>query len=257
MSGHENTPVRSLVVGGGSGIGAAVADAERASGADVVVWDIAGERDVTCDVADPDAVTSAMAETLSDRGVPTRVTVTAGIGHGGMLADITPDEWDRVMAVNARGPWLVMRAAARAMREAEVSGSIVATASISARLADRTMGLYCASKAALDMLVRVAAQEWAPYGIRVNAVGPGATATPMLMGARGDSPWLDEVGERTPLGRLGESADIAEAVLALHSLGWVTGQTLECDGGLGLVSPLDPYGHALRQARSSAREEPA
>ncbi len=90
------------------------------------------------------------------------------------------DEWDRVIAVNTRGPLLVMRALARAMIDAGTPGSMVATSSVSARLVDRSMGAYCASKAALSMLVEVAACEWGPYGIRVNAVGPGVTATPML-----------------------------------------------------------------------------
>lgn len=257
MDTDANRPV-ALVVGGGSGIGAAVAARERDTEVPTVVWDIAGERDVTCDVADPDAIDRAIAETLETVGTPTRVTVCAGIGHSGMLLDTPPGEWDRVMNVNARGAWLSMRAAANAMRAAEVSGSIVAISSVSARIPDRTMGLYCASKAALEMIMRVAAAEWATDGIRVNAVGPGATLTPMLLGpVSADNPWLQAVRERTPLERLGEPDDIAEAVLAVHGLGWVTGQVLEADGGLSLASPLDPYGEAVRQqaARSGGDRE--
>ena len=160
-----------VVVGGASGIGAAVVDAERASGADVVVWDIAGSYDVKCDVTDPASVDEAVAETLSRVGAPSEVTVTAGVGHSGMLLDLPVDEWDRVIAVNTRGPLLVMRALARAMIDAGTPGSMVATSSVSARLVDRSMGVYCASKAALSMLVEVAACEWAPYGIRVERGG--------------------------------------------------------------------------------------
>jgi NAD(P)-dependent dehydrogenase (short-subunit alcohol dehydrogenase family) len=96
------------------------------------------------------------------------------------------------------------------------------------------------------MLVEVAACEWAPDGIRVNAVGPGVTATPMLGRAPTDSGWLASVQERTPLGRLGTADDIAEVVRLLHRAHWVTGQILEVDGGLGLHSPIDAFGEAQR-----------
>ena len=247
--GDEATPL-ALVVGGASGIGAAVATAHRSAGTPVVVWDVGGERDVSCDVADPGAIDAAVAETRRRWGVPHWVTVTAGIGHSGMLADAGADEFDRVMAVNARGPWLCMRAWLGSRGEDAVPASFVAASSISARVADRSMGLYCASKAALSMLVRVAAVEWGPVGVRVNAVAPGVTRTPMLgrgpaAGVAG-SPWLAEVAERTALGRLGEASDIAGVVLGLHAMAWVTGQVLECDGGLALHSPIDAYGEMTR-----------
>jgi NAD(P)-dependent dehydrogenase (short-subunit alcohol dehydrogenase family) len=235
-----------VVVGGASGIGAAVVDRQRRDGASVVVWDIAGEYDVRCDVADPDSVDDALAATMASVGLPDQVTITAGIGHSGLLTNVAPDVWDRVMAVNARGPWLVMRAFAIAMIEAERPGSMVATSSVSAHLVDRNMGAYCASKAALSMVVQVAAFEWAPYGIRVNAVGPGVTHTPMLGGAPSGGSWLSGVADRTPMGRIGEATDIAEAVVALHGLGWVTGQVLDCDGGLSLHSPIDSYAEVIK-----------
>jgi NAD(P)-dependent dehydrogenase (short-subunit alcohol dehydrogenase family) len=119
------------------------------------------------------------------------------------------------------------------------------------------MGVYCASKAALSMLVRVAAEEWGPDGVRVNAVAPGVTRTPML-GAGPDvsvegSPWLAAVAERTSLGRLGEPEDIAQVIVAVHGMEWVTGQIVECDGGLSLRSPIDPYGEAMRTRTNRAR----
>ena len=148
-----------------------------------------------------------------------------------------------------------MRAWVAALREQGTGGSFVAVSSVSARLVDRNMGLYCASKAALSMLVRVAAAEWGAFGLRVNALAPGVTRTPMLgrgpSATTAGSPWLAEVAERTALGRLGEPDDIAEAILGLHAMGWVTGQVLECDGGLALHSPVDSYGAMLR-----ARAEP-
>jgi NAD(P)-dependent dehydrogenase (short-subunit alcohol dehydrogenase family) len=247
--GDEAAPL-ALVVGGASGIGAAVATAHRSAGTPVLVWDVDGERDVSCDVTDPAAIDAAVAETRRRWGVPRWVTLTAGIGHSGLLADAGADEFDRVMAVNARGPWLCMRAWLRSRRDA-VPASFVATSSISARVVDRSMGLYCASKAALSMLVRVAAVEWGPVGVRVNAVAPGVTRTPML--GRGPaasvegSPWLAHVAGRTALGRLGEASDIAGVVVGLHTMAWVTGQVLECDGGLALHSPIDAYGEMTRR----------
>jgi len=133
-----------------------------------------------------------------------------------------------------------MRALARPMLSGD-GGSIVATTSVSGRIADRSMGLYCASKAALDMIVAVAAKEWAP-AVRVNAVAPGVTDTPMLDLAPREGPWLSGVSGRTPLRRLGTPTDIAQVVVAVHRMPWVTGQTVVCDGGLSLHSPINPLG---------------
>jgi NAD(P)-dependent dehydrogenase (short-subunit alcohol dehydrogenase family) len=242
----EVTPF-ALVIGGGSGIGAALATAYRAAGTHAVVWDVDGERDVTCDVTDPDAIDRAVDEARRSQGVPSWVTVTAGVGHSGLLTEVPTDEFDRIMAVNARGPWLCLRAWARVMADEGRTGSFVAVSSVSAHLVDRNMGVYCASKAALSMLIKVAAEEWGALGLRVNAVAPGVTRTPMLgRGAAAESsPWLAGVADRTALGRLGEAEDIAQVILAVHGMAWVTGHVVECDGGLSLHSPIDAYG-ALR-----------
>jgi NAD(P)-dependent dehydrogenase (short-subunit alcohol dehydrogenase family) len=232
-------PLTAVVVGGGSGIGAAVAERERAAGIDVLTWDRTGG-DIECDLLDPEQIEVATADTLARFGGPDLVTVTAGIGHSGLLADVTAEEWDRVVGVNAKGVWLVMRALAGPMR-AGAGGSIVATSSVSAHLADRSMGLYCASKAALDMLIAVAAAEWAPE-VRVNGIAPGVTDTPMLGRAPRSGAWLGGVAGRTALGRLGTADDIAEAVEAVHAMHWMTGQIVPCDGGLSLHSPINPLG---------------
>jgi NAD(P)-dependent dehydrogenase (short-subunit alcohol dehydrogenase family) len=242
----ESNPT--IVVGGAYGIGAAVVDRLRADGAPVVVWDVAGARDVDCDITDPEQIDAAFETTVGRIGVPTRVTVCAGIGHSGMLRAVGVDGWDHVFNVNTRGPWLVMRAAAEAMIEARTGGSIVAVTSVSARLVDRNMGVYCASKAALNMIVEVAACEWGAEGIRVNGVAPGVTNTRMLGNAPHDSGWLAGVTERTALGRIGEADDIAAAIEAVHRLDWVTGHILECDGGLSKHSPIDSWGEMLRRS---------
>ena len=236
-----------VVVGGGSGIGAAVAAAHRARGDDVLVWDVGEGADVRCDVTVPDQVDAAADATVGRIGVPDLVTVTAGVGHAGLLLDAPAGDWDRVVGTNAKGAWLAMRALARPMLGGD-GGSIVATSSVSARLADRTMGLYCASKAALDMLVKVASVAWAP-AVRVNAVAPGVTDTPMLGPVPRDRGWLPGVAERTALGRLGTPGDVAEAILAVHGMHWVTGQVVTCDGGLSRHSPIDPLGPRPRGDR--------
>lgn len=229
-----------VVVGGGNGIGAAVVADLRSRAIPVLVWDVDGERDITCDITDPDAVAAAAAETVRAIGAPAEVTVTAGVGHSATLLDATPEEWDHVVNTNTRGVWLAMRELARPMLAAD-GGSIVAISSVSARLSDRGMGLYCASKAALDMLIAVAAAEWCPT-VRVNGVAPGVTDTRMLGRAPHDSGWLKGVAARTPLRGLGTPADIAETVRALHGSRWTTGEILRSDGGLLGYSPISPAG---------------
>jgi NAD(P)-dependent dehydrogenase (short-subunit alcohol dehydrogenase family) len=178
--------------------------------------------------------------------VPTRVVACAGIGASGTLLAQSVEQWQRVMAVNLTGTWLTIRAAAQAMIEAETGGSIVAVSSISGTVADRDMGAYCVSKAGLNMLVKVAAVEWGSYGIRVNAVGPGVTRTPMLGKPEQLPGWVEGLCERTALGRLGEAADVAGVIVGVLELSWVTGQVVHADGGLALHSPIDAYGQMQR-----------
>ncbi|MDT5276684.1 MAG: hypothetical protein QOG95_3616 [Mycobacterium sp.] len=234
-----------VVTGGGSGIGSAVVTRLRLAGNRVVVWDIK-DGDIDCDISDPDSVSEAAARTLAAHGAPNRLVACAGIGASGMLLDQSPSDWQRVIDTNLTGTWLTMRAVARTMIDSGSGGSIVAVSSISGTLADRDMGAYCVSKAGIDMLVRIAATEWGRYGIRVNAVGPGVTRTPMLAKPEQLPGWVEGLTERTALGRIGEPDDIAEAIAALLEMSWVTGQTLFADGGLALHSPIDAYGQIQR-----------
>ncbi|MGO4444236.1 SDR family NAD(P)-dependent oxidoreductase [Mycobacterium sp. 2YAF39] len=237
-----------VVTGGGSGIGQAVVARLRSADDHVVVWDIANG-DIDCDISDPDAVAAAIEATVTRHGVPARLVACAGIGAGETLLEQSLDGWRRVLDTNLTGTWLTMRAVAAAMIEAGRGGSMVAVSSISGTVTDRAMGAYCVSKAGLDMLVRVAAAEWGAHQIRVNAVGPGVTRTPMLARPEQLPGWVDGLTERTPLGRLGEADDIAEAIVAVLGMSWVTGQTVFADGGLALHSPIDAYGQAQRLAR--------
>ncbi len=238
------------MVGGASGIGRAVVDRLRGGDQKVLVWDLVGG-DITCDISDPDSVVAAMAHTLAAAGTPDRFVTCAGVGASGQLLEQSPEHWRRVLDVNLTGTWLAIRAGARAMIDAGTAGSIVAVSSISGTLADRDMGAYCVSKAGIDMLVRVAAAEWGPHGIRVNAVGPGVTRTPMLAKPEQLPGWVEGLTERTALGRLGEAEDVAEAITSILELSWVTGQTLFADGGLSLQSPIDAYGQLQRLVKRS------
>jgi NAD(P)-dependent dehydrogenase (short-subunit alcohol dehydrogenase family) len=245
-----------VVTGGGSGVGREVAALLRDAGYDVVVWDRVGG-DIDCDISDPESVSAAMAVTLREHAVPTRLVACAGIGASGMLLTQRHEEWERVLAVNLTGTWLTMRAVAQAMVDAGTGGSIVAVSSISGTVADRDMGAYCVSKAGIDMLVKVAAVEWGRHGIRVNAVGPGVTRTPMLAEAERLPGWVEALEERTALGRLGEAADVAGAIVGVLELPWVTGQVVHADGGLALHSPIDAYGQLQRLTAKKDNLPPA
>jgi NAD(P)-dependent dehydrogenase (short-subunit alcohol dehydrogenase family) len=190
---------------------------------------------------------------VRERGAPTRVVTCAGVGAAGMLLDQSPAQWGKVLGVNLTGTWLTLRAAAQAMIDAAVGGAMVAVSSISGTVADRDMGAYCVSKAGVDMLVKVAAVEWGSHGIRVNAVGPGVTRTPMLPNPERLPGWVEGLSERTALGRLGEATDVAGAIVGVLELPWVTGQVVHADGGLALHSPIDSYGQMQRVMKKGDR----
>ncbi|HUA93927.1 MAG TPA: SDR family oxidoreductase, partial [Acidimicrobiales bacterium] len=119
-------------------------------------------------------------------------------------------------------------------------GAVVAVGSVSGFLADRMMGHYSVSKAGVAELVRVAARELGPFGIRVNAVAPGTTDTPLFASTSRLPGYRARVAERAALGDVGTPEGVAAAVVALAELDWVTGQILAADGGVSLWSPIDP-----------------
>ncbi len=237
---------RALVTGGAAGIGAAVSGRLRAEGARVGVLDLAeppeGAADMAqrCDIADVDGVERAVGAVHDAFGGIDIAVLNAGVGGFGALLDMPLEEWDRVMAVNLRGTFLCLRAAGRAMVAGGRGGSVVAITSISGFLADRMMGHYSVSKAGVAELVRVAARELGPFGIRVNAVAPGTTDTPMFAATKRLPGYQERVAERAALGGIGTPAGVAETVVALLGLEWVTGQVLAADGGVSLWSPIDP-----------------
>jgi NAD(P)-dependent dehydrogenase (short-subunit alcohol dehydrogenase family) len=233
-----------IVTGGTSGIGAETVTALQSAGMRVAVLDLresaAADVSLSCDVGDEDSVCAGVAAAVSQLGRLDVAVINAGVGGMGALVNLTVEEWDRVMRVNLRGAFLTLRECARAMIAGSRGGAIVAVTSVSGFTTERLMGHYSASKAGLAALVRVAARELGPHGIRVNAVAPGTTDTPMFTATDRLAGYRERVAERAALGRVGDAREIADAIVALARLDWVTGQILAADGGLALASPLDP-----------------
>jgi NAD(P)-dependent dehydrogenase (short-subunit alcohol dehydrogenase family) len=233
-----------LVTGGASGIGAATVEALHAAGSRVAVIDRrpAADADVSlvADVGDEGEVVAAVREAAERLGALDVAVVNAGIGGMSPILDLTTDEWDRVMSVNLRGAFVTLRESAREMVARERPGAIVAVTSVSGFLTDRSMAHYSVSKAGLAALVRVAAREFGPYGIRVNGVAPGTTDTPMFAATDGLRGYRERVAEKSALGRVGSAREVAQAIVSLCTLDWVTGQIVAADGGVSLASPIDP-----------------
>jgi NAD(P)-dependent dehydrogenase (short-subunit alcohol dehydrogenase family) len=149
------------------------------------------------------------------------------------LAKTTPEEWDHTMAVNVRAAYLLMAELHDYISLAQ--GAVINIASVHATATSPGMAAYVASKGALVALTRAMALEFAPQGIRVNAVLPGAIHTPMLIaGLKRSKLTLDSFAERHPLGRVGVPREVAEAVYFFADFvasGFITGQTLIVDGG--------------------------
>jgi NAD(P)-dependent dehydrogenase (short-subunit alcohol dehydrogenase family) len=234
-----------IVTGAASGIGLAAARLFAGYGAtlmlvdrDEAVRDVAdslpGAHSCAADIADA----AAFAEVIAGFPAVDGAFNNAGIeGAGGVMLPITdyPDEeFDRVMAVNLKGLWNCLKAELPAL-QANGGGAIVNTASVMGWLGAGGMAAYSASKHAVVGLTRSAALEGAGLGIRVNAVLPGAVATPMLIerGFRANPGFAAAAASVHPLGRIAEPAEVAEAAAWLLSrkASFVTGQLLAVDGG--------------------------
>ena len=236
-----------LVTGGASGIGEATVALLQTAGARVAVVDLHaregdGDLAVTCDVADEAAVVSAVQRVTAELGPPDVAVLAAGVGGQSPILRMTSEEWDRVHRVNLRGVFLSLREIAKAMVAADKPGAIVAVGSVSGVLSDRYLVHYATAKAGVHQLVRVAAAELGSRGIRVNAIAPGCTDTPMFQAVDALPGYRELVAERAALGRVGSPVEVAEAIVALLELDWVTGAVLTADGGVTLRSPLDPAG---------------
>jgi NAD(P)-dependent dehydrogenase (short-subunit alcohol dehydrogenase family) len=243
-----------IVTGAGSGIGRATALRFAEEGARLVCVDLQGHDETAAEIGG--AALAEKADAGSDSDVQDLVQLAvrkfgrldaffANAGISGGLASIfeqTPEDWQEILRVNLIGPWLAIKHAAPAMKEAG-GGSIVCTASVAGLRAGAGGPAYSASKAGVIQLVRVAATQLAGANIRVNAICPGLIETGMTKGlydmARAAGKEA-EIGHLNPLRRGGEPVEIANAALFLASdeASYVNGHALVVDGGLSTSHPF-------------------
>jgi NAD(P)-dependent dehydrogenase (short-subunit alcohol dehydrogenase family) len=266
MGVFDLTGRKALVTGGARGLGAGMAEALARAGAAVMIGDLLEEQGrrtaasiaesgattgfVALDVTDDDSWATAVAATISELGGFDLLVNNAGVEISSLIVDLDPKEVRSMLDVNVLGTGLGLKHAFRAMRPdgpAGTGGAVVNVSSVAATIAFPGIAGYSATKSAVDRLTRVAAMESGKlgYGVRVNCVYPGLVATEMGLRLAQDMATLglwpspeaavgDVIG-LTPLGRLGEVADMADAVvfLASDAARFVTGAGLPVDGGMG------------------------
>ncbi|MCA9717520.1 MAG: glucose 1-dehydrogenase [Myxococcales bacterium] len=232
-----------LVTGGGSGIGRAAALAFVAEGGAVVVTGrreaplraLAEEhpdsvRAITGDISAPGVARRVVDFTLAQFGRLDTVVNNAGVWVAKPLVELTDDDIDLLLSVNVRGVLALTREAVPALQKTR--GSVVNVSSTAARASLPGVAAYAGTKAAIERITSSLAVELGPLGVRVNAVAPGLTRTEMS--ATLPDAMAQGMVAQTPLGRLGETADIARAITFLASDAWITGQSLQSSGGLML-----------------------
>jgi len=245
-----------IVTGASSGIGRAAAVALAAEGAKVAAVGRdrngleslveeaghAGGHNITIIVADVTAAEAPAAivrETGSRHGGIDVLINAAGIIGMGMTDATTDEQWDQMMAINLRAPFRLMREAFPMLKERR--GAVVNVSSVNGRRVFPNLAAYNTSKGALDHLTRCAAIDWAPHGVRVNAINPGVTVTNLHrrggMSEENYAAFLTRAKETHPLGRPGEAPEMAAMILFLASdkAAFITGETIAVDGGRHLT----------------------
>jgi len=237
-----------LVIGGGSGIGQAAARALAAHGAHVAVADVRPESAAetvalitkagghaearSVDVTREDDVRRLFDDVAARHASLDVAVTTPGINVRKPILDYTAEELERVLAVNLKGTFYVLREAGRWMAE-QGRGSIIAFASIRAQTVEPGQGVYAATKAGIVLLCRTLAAELGPRGVRVNAVAPGVVETPLTSQIKSHPEWYRAYAERSALGRWASADEMAGPVvfLASEAASFVTGSLLFADGG--------------------------
>ena len=241
-----------IVTGAASGIGLAIAERFLRDGARVMIADIdqdrggRAERDLgkigevhffKADVGRRLDIHNLVAAAIEAFGDIDILVNNAGIVHSADFLDLTEEDFDRVLRVNLKGSFLAGQAVARYMVDKVKGGGkpgvIVNMSSVNAVLAIAEQVPYSISKGGINQLTKVMALGLAPYGIRVNAIGPGSIMTEMLTSVNADPAARVRLLSRTPLGRIGDPSEIASiaAFLASDDASYITGQTIYADGG--------------------------
>ncbi len=263
-----------IVTGAGQGIGLGIAARLMRDGANVLLFGRTREKVEAAavelnrmaegrtravpfagDVVRAEDVARGIEVATREFGLPGILVNNAGLATICPLLELPEEDFDKVMEINLKGPFLFTKALARALVEAKQPGSIVNISSLNQTAVSDGLAHYCASKAGLANFSKVAASELGRYGIRVNVVAPGAILTP-LAEASGlkDGPMWKEFLAHTPLGKAcGEPEDVAKVVSFLCSdlSSWMTGETLAVDGGnhiRGLHSYTDALGLTPKMA---------
>jgi NAD(P)-dependent dehydrogenase (short-subunit alcohol dehydrogenase family) len=237
-----------LVTGAARGIGLAIAKRLIEEGAIVTITDILDAEGASaaqhlkanyihCDVSKPTDITSALASVVKAHGAIDILVNNAAISIAKDFLEITEEDFDKVIAINLKGAFLLTQGAARQMvNQVEAGrkpGAIVNMSSVNDTLAISSIAPYTISKGGVKQLTAVSALALAPHGIRVNAIGPGSIRTAMLTGTLQDKTAMHRALSRTPLGRVGEPEEIAAiaAFLASDDASYITGQVIYADGG--------------------------
>jgi NAD(P)-dependent dehydrogenase (short-subunit alcohol dehydrogenase family) len=236
------------VIGAGSGIGEAVALGCARQGATVRCLDvdaegatrtaatIAGEGGAAdpahLDITDGSGVTEAFDDVVARHGSLDIVVCTPGVNVRKRIVDYTDDEFDRVVGLNLKGSFHVLRAAGRIMMR-RGSGSIILFASIRATVVEPGQSVYASTKAGIVQLVRTAAAEFGPSGVRVNAVGPGVVTTPLTAQIQDDPDWHGAYAAKSVFNRWATAEEMVgpTVFLASDAASFVTGTLLMADGG--------------------------
>lgn len=241
-----------IVTGAAGGIGYAIAERFLREGARVLIADVdqakgdKAEKDLSklgsarfirTDVAKRLEVHNLVAAAIDAFGDIDVLVNNAGIVHGADFLDLKEEDFDRVLNINLKGSFLAGQAVARYMvdkvKRGGAPGAIVNMSSVNAVFAIANQVPYSISKGGVNQLTKVMALSLAPFGIRVNAIGPGSIMTEMLASVNADPAAKNRILSRTPLGRIGEPSEIAAiaAFLASDDASYITGQTIYADGG--------------------------